>query len=585
MTDAPARPGPSTPSPLAPAAGVTALVAVAAWVLALIRPWGDTGVGRAAALSDATPVAHVVAVGVAALAAVVTVVLVRRRPARVALIAGVVLTAVGAVALVAVLAVTTAQVFPRDAGWWAIVSTVATTVTGALLVAATLAPVRHTRADLLTLAVAVVVPVALVVTGAVVAPGWAGHVVDGSSPSTFSESPGPATVTRVAWRQDFGPGSTSAVLGGRVVVAEETNDSGRCRLDVRALDAGTGDAVWSSARTTRCNGPTLAALDGNNSIVRVTLRGPRYGGDARTGPATYLYLGTEDGRILQPSSALDAVRWWTEGFGLVTDGDSVRGLDATTGVTIWTRPLPRCRDGSNAAVQLPPAPEPGRLVARTPYDPLTAVPGSMQAAGVGNDVVLALDCDGLPSVWLVDAINGPSNDRVVALPAERTAGPTTFLPWLDTVVAVVPTAAATSSLHPATVYGVTVATGRVAWAQTLGDLTSIDVSPVDGRVSVSRMDGTGQTVVLDVHSGSVLATSPNTLPSATVALTQARLEFGTAGLSVEDAKNGTSALPLQDCATVGGDGSALALAGPGGVAVRCGNAPFGPGSLVVGLVP
>ena len=577
--------------PLVPAAAVTALVAAVAAALAVVRPWGDTGVTTTGGFDDAIPVGVVVLLVAAALvaAAAVAAALARRVAHRVTRWTSAVSLALGLVALAAVLAVTSAQVLPRDGGWWGVVASAAAVATGALLLAADLVPTGGPRLRWVTRSVAVVVPLALVVTGGVVAPGWAGHVVDGTYPDTFSESPGPVTVTRIGWRQALGEDTTAGVVGGRLVVVEAARSGGRCRITVRALDLGTGRPVWSSARDRRCDGPEVAAVDGDNTVVRVVLRGPP---GARTSAATMLYLGTVDGREVHPSAALDRVQWWTEGFGLVADADTVRGLDPRTGVTTWSREIPRCDDGARASLSLPSAPPAGAdLELRTPYDALGAVPGTQHVAATGRDVVLALQCGTSPRVWVVDVIGAVDDDRVVTLPVTAPdggdAGATTFLPWLDTVVAVVPTAAdADGRRDTVTLVGLTLASGSVAWIRPVGQVLTTDVSPVDGSVRVTaRADPSAPdtATVLDVRDGAVRSTAAGSGATVSLALTAARLAVRWGAVAVEAADGGVRTGDVPSCVP------ALAarlpnplLAGPGGVALVCAT---GSGTEVLGLVP
>lgn len=563
------------------AAAPAALLAVAAAVLAAVRPWGDVAVAADGGLVTGRPVGHVVAVGVVAVLAVLAA---ARRPlGRLGAGALAAVTVVGAaVVAVTVLAVTTAQVVPRDGGWWALVGAAAAGLAGLLAPA----PLRGR----VGVAVALVPVLALGAVAALEAPRWPQHVVDASYPARFSEAPGPLTVDRVGWQRRFGADAVSAVIGGRLLVARDADDDGHCRLQVQALDLGTGEAVWSSARDLRCAGPRLAVLDGNNTVVRVVLRGADPRDRTPTGPATVLYLGTEDGRPRAPAPALDAVQWWTEGYGLVAGGATVRGLDALTGATAWERTVPRCDDGTSATLQLPGAPAPGTAVARSSYDDLGAVPGGQFASAAGADTVLSLACGDRRSMWLVDATGGSGADRVVPLPVAATRDqPLTFLPWLDTVVAVVPTAPADGPLHPAALVGVDLASGSVRWTRSSESLTAVDLGPT-GLVSASTVpapdDAAAQpeTVTLTARDGDVRSRRRADLVLASVALTQGRVEVTPLGVRAVAADGATTELLGRgDCPVDVTSGAAPLLAGPGGVAVRCGPGQDG-GAAATGLV-
>lgn len=603
--ESPAMTAPSSrPTPFAPVGVVTAVIAVLGWVLALARPWGDVGVDDGS-LVTGRPVVLLAGLGIGAIGALVVAVVIRHRVGRVrtrwSALAGAGVVVLGAVLTVAALRTAGAQVLPRDGSWWGLLTAITVTVSGlAVALAGVIRPTGRVG-GLVTLAVAVVLPIALVVTGVVVAPGWSEHRIAGDHPAAFGESPGPATLDRVAWTQGFGDDLT-AVLGGRLIVARDDAGTSGCDLEVRALDAGTGQAVWSLQRPLRCDGPRLALLDGNNSTVRLTLRGAT-GGKPLTGTPLSLYLGLEDGRPFTPSSALAAVQAWTEGFGLVQTATELRGLDSRTGVTLWSRPRPTCSDGP-ATLGIPAAPAPGERAARTPYDG-GAPNGTVPVLSVGNDVVVGTACfegvgrnDTVRRVWMIDVVDGATSDRTVELPTPEsltvgtdyagasTPAATTFLSWLDTVVAVVPVAA------PESYGGVRVGLvgldrpgGRVLWTRAASIVRTLDVSPTDGFVSVSgvpdRSGGSGGagptrygvTVVLGARTGAVLAERDEPSPVlASVALTGGRAEFtADSTVVVRNPVSGAAGDPVAtpDCRVELDREDAPALAGPGGVVVRC----------------
>ena len=230
----------------------------------------------------------------------------------------------------------------------------------------------------------------------------------------------------------------------------------------------------------------------------------------------------------------------------------------------------------------------------------------MPVLSVGNDVVVGVNCsegsggnDTERRVWAIDVNAGTKADRTVELPTPEsltvgtdyagasTAAATTFLSWLDTVVAVVPVAAQQPGGGTrAGLVGIDRPTGRVLWSRQAAIVRAVDVSPTDGFVSVSGLPSTpaapnlsAETVVLGARTGAVLAERQEPSPVlASVALTGGRAEFTANSAVVVRAPVsgvGGDTFPTAHCLASLGGGNAPVLAGPGGVVLRCGTGDTG----------